>query len=74
MKTLQDLYNEIAASAELRSAYSKAIKAGEVPEFLKAQGCNATDEEVRAFLSSETFGELSDNELDIRLRTTKTCS
>ncbi len=64
MKTLQELYKELAASADLRSACSQAIKAGKVPEFIKEHGCDATDEEVRAFLMDPPSGELSDDELD----------
>ena len=45
MKTIQELYNEIMASEEL--------KAGKQEEFLKAHGCEATMEEVQAFLEAK---------------------
>ena len=63
MKTLQELYKEIIASEELKAAFTEAAKGGKVTEFLKAQGVDATAEEVTAFLKSQT-GELSDEELD----------
>lgn len=63
MKTLQELYKEIIASGELKAAFTEAAKGGKVTEFLKAQGVDATAEEVTAFLKSQT-GELSDEELD----------
>ena len=63
MKTLQELYNEIIGSEELKAAFAEAAKGGKVAEFLKAHGCEATTEELTAFLKSQT-GELSDEELD----------
>ncbi|MBQ7656869.1 MAG: hypothetical protein IJS41_10235 [Clostridia bacterium] len=63
MKTLQELYKEIIASEELKTAFVEAAKAGKTVEFLKAQGCEATTEELAVFLKSQT-GKLSDEELD----------
>ena len=63
MKTLQELYNEIIASEELRTAFAEAAKGGKALDFLKAQDCEVTAEELTAFLKSKT-GELSDEELD----------
>jgi len=64
MKTLQELYNEIIASDELKTAFAEAAKGGKTMEFLKAQGCEATVEELAAFLKDQTTGEISDEELD----------
>ena len=64
MKTLQELYNEITASDELKAAFADAAKGGKAAEFLKAQGCEATAEELAAFLKGQKSGELSDEELD----------
>ena len=64
MKTLQELYKEIIASEELKTAFVEAAKAGKTVEFLKAQGCEATTEELAVFLKKQTSGELSDEELD----------
>ncbi len=62
--TLQELYNEISASAELKAAFAEAAKNGKAAEFLKTQGCEATAEELAAFLKSRSNGEISDEELD----------
>ena len=64
MKTLQELYNEIIGSEELKAAFAEAAKGGKVAEFLKAHGCEATPEELTAFLKSQKSGELPDEELD----------
>ena len=63
MKTLQELYKEIINSDELKIAFTEAAKAGKALEFIKAQGCETTEEELKAFLSKQS-GELSDDELD----------
>ena len=64
MKSLQTLYTEILGSDELKKAYLEAAKGGKVAEFLRAQGCDATAEEVQTFLASKADQELSDDELD----------
>ena len=64
MKTLQQLYTKILSSDELKKAYAEAAKDGKMAEFLKAQGCEATVEELAAFLKDQTTGEISDEELD----------
>ena len=63
MKTLQELYNEIIASEKMKTAFAEAAKGGKALDFLKAQGCDVTEEELTVFLKSKT-GELSDEELD----------
>ena len=63
MKSLQDLYKEIINSDELKKAFTEAAKAGKALEFIKAHGCETTEEELKAFLSKQS-GELSDDELD----------
>ena len=52
MKTIQELYNEIMASEELKGQFIEAAKAGKQEEFLKAHGCEATLQEVQAFLEA----------------------
>ena len=63
MKTLQELYNEILASDDLKQAFIEATKLGKVQEFLRAHGCDVTAEDLKSFLAQQT-GELSDDELD----------
>ena len=53
MKTIQELYSEIMASQELKAQFIEAAKAGKQEEFLKAHGCEATLEEVKAFLEAK---------------------
>ena len=53
MKTLEDLYKEILADQELKAQCGEAIKAQKLDEFLKAHECEATMEEVKAFLESK---------------------
>ena len=66
MKTIQELYNEVLKSEELKKAFSEAVQNKTVEDFLKAQGCEASMEDVAAFLKEQQAksGELADNELD----------
>ncbi len=64
MKTLQELYTEIIGSDEMKKAFVEAAKGGKVADFLKANGCEATPEEIKAFLKEKTDQPLSDEELD----------
>ncbi|MBQ6173544.1 MAG: hypothetical protein IJK28_02885 [Clostridia bacterium] len=68
MKTLQELHDEVAASAELREAFSAAAKSGRIVEFARENGCDAPDEELAAFAASYETGTetkaLSVDELD----------
>ena len=66
MKTIRELYDEIMASQELKAQFVEAAKAGKQEAFLKEHGCDATMEEVAAFLKAkaEEDAPLSMNELD----------
>ena len=66
MKTIQELYNEIMASKELKEQAIEAAKAGKQEEFLKKHGCEATLQEVQAFLEAKAKEDapLSLDELD----------
>ena len=66
MKTIQELYNEIMASQELKAQFIEAAKAGKQEAFLKEHGCEATLEEVKAFLEAKAREDapLSMDELD----------
>ena len=63
--TIEALYKEIIASDELKSAFVEAVKAQKLGDFLKAQGCDATEAEVVDFIKSlrSAEGELADDEL-----------
>ena len=62
MKTIEELCKAVLADNDLKAQCAEAIKAQKLDEFLKAQGCGATAEEVKAFLESKK--EVSVDELD----------
>ncbi len=68
MKTLQDLYEEVKKSDDLKKALADAVKAGKVTEFLKANGCDATAEELKEFVAEKANRDkpidLSEEELE----------
>ena len=66
MKTMEQMYNEALADKDLRASLIKAAKAGKLKEFLKDHGCEATLEEVTAFLraKAEQDAPLSFDELE----------
>ena len=66
MKTLQELYDEVVANAEIKKAFVAAAQAGRIVEFAKENGCDAPDEELAAFAASfepNMYKELSPEEL-----------
>ena len=68
MKTLQELYEEVKASDDLKRALAEAVKADKVTEFLKAHGCDSTADELKEFVAEKVnrnrpLGELSEDEL-----------
>ena len=66
MKTIRELYDEIMANKELKARFIEAGQAGKVEAFLKEHGCEATMEEVSAFMKekSEKDAPLSLDELE----------
>ena len=66
MKTIQELYIEVMADQELKEKFIEAANAGKTEEFLKEHGCEATMEELNAFLKAkaEEDAPLSMDELD----------
>ena len=65
MKTLEDLYKEVMASDELKKAFAQAAKDKKVADFLKAQGCDATEEEFKAFLVEKAKNDKALSEEDL---------
>lgn len=63
MKTLEELYQEVLASDELKNAFAEAIEEDGAEDFLKANSCEAAKEELKAFLL-EKQNELTEEELD----------
>ncbi len=66
MKTIQELYNEVMENEALKAQFIEAANAGKQEAFLKEHGCEATLEEVVAFLKekSEQDAPLSLDELE----------
>ncbi len=68
MKTLQEMYEEIKKSDDLKKALAEAVKAEKVTDFLKAHDCDATYDELKEFVAEKTAQDkpikLSDEELD----------
>ena len=67
MKTVQDLYGEIVASDGLEEDIRRGEKEDKLQDFLKAHGCEATEEEVKEYIETkaaeDTPIELSEDEL-----------
>lgn len=66
MKTIQELYDEVMASEALKAQCIEAVNAGRQEQFLREHGCEATPEEVTAFLKekAEEDAPLSVGELE----------
>ena len=66
MKTMEELFQEVLGSDGLKGAFAQAVSEGRMEEFLKEHGCEASPEEVKAFLQEKQTkeGELSEAELD----------
>ena len=66
MKTIQELYDEIMGNQELKAKFIEAANAGTQKEFLKEHGCEATLDELAAFLKEkiEEDAPLSLDELE----------
>ncbi|MBO4374918.1 MAG: hypothetical protein J5829_07405 [Lachnospiraceae bacterium] len=61
MKTIEELYNEINGSDELKKAVSQLSGETELADFLKQHGCEATVKEVAEFMKSNFEGEVGDD-------------
>ena len=53
MKTLQEFYDEVKTSDELKKALAEAAKSGKITEFLKAHDCDATADELKEFVAGK---------------------
>ncbi len=66
--TLQEIYDKVMASEELKRSFAEAAgDKGKLEAWLKANGSDATAEQVGEFLrsrSGQTSGEISDDELE----------
>ncbi|MBQ7732459.1 MAG: hypothetical protein IJT58_00380 [Synergistaceae bacterium] len=68
MKTLQELYDKVKNSDELKKAFAEAAKSGKLDDFLKAHECDANAEELREFIAEKVSHDrplkLTKDELD----------
>ena len=65
MKTLEQLYQEIIKSDDLKKEFSNALKESRVEEFAKEHGCDATKADVISFMKSLKELNLSEDDLDM---------
>ena len=70
MKSLQELYEEVKASDDLKRALAESVRAGKVTEFLKANGCDSTFDELKEFVaekmnSDKPLEEFSEEQLGL---------
>lgn len=63
MKTVEKLCEELTQNKELSDALLEALKAGKVEDFLKAQDCPASREELKSCLH-KMAAELPDEDLE----------
>ena len=66
MKTLNELYTEVAASDTLKAEFLALKTPEEVVAFAKKNGCDATQDDIRAFFEEKqkSSGELSEEDLE----------
>lgn len=62
MKTVEELCKEIDASAELQNELKAASDETKLIEFLKKHGCDADVKEFKAFVRSQSEGEIEDDD------------
>ena len=64
MKTIEELYNEVMASVEMKKEFF-SLKPEAVEGFAEKNGCKATLEEIKAFITERNHASkaLSDDEL-----------
>ena len=64
MKTIEQSYEEIKNSEELKKQFADALKENKLEDFLKAHDCDASVKDVMTFLNGLKEGELTDDDLD----------
>ena len=66
-KTIQELYQEVTGSEELKAEFIVAAKDGKALDFIKSHGVDATEDEIRKAFSEgfiKDDEELSPEEID----------
>lgn len=64
--TVEELYGKVLADDELKASLTEAAKAGNIEAWVAAQGVEATEEELLAYVRAVAArsGELTDEQLD----------
>lgn len=62
MKTIEELYNEINESEELKKTVSEIKDKEAFADFLKQYGCEVSVDEFGEFVKSQREGEIGDDE------------
>ena len=62
--TLEELYGKIMADDELKAEAAQAAKDGKLVEWAAAQGVEATEEELAAFIKGAGIKKLSLEDID----------
>ena len=62
--TIEELYDKIVADDELKEAAAKAAESGDIAEWAKEQGVEATEDEIAAFLQGKADAKLDLGDVD----------
>lgn len=57
--TIEELYGKLIADDEMKESFAEAIKAGTPMEWVKAQGVDAAEEELLAYVKAAAFQSAS---------------
>jgi hypothetical protein len=64
MKTFDELYNEILKNDALKKQYAEAAKSNTLTDFTKANGVDASLDDIKAFLTEKNGKPISIDELE----------
>ena len=62
--TIEELYGKIMADDALREDFAKAAESGDIAEWAKGQGVEATEDEIVAFAKSKADEKLDLGDVD----------
>ncbi len=54
MKNLQQLFDEVMANEDLKSKFTESAKKGTLAAFAKEHGVEASEDEIKAFISEKS--------------------
>ena len=53
--TAEELYNKVKASADLQAALEQATDSGKLGDFLKANGCDASETDFSSYVAEHSW-------------------